>query len=103
MKKPWLEIELNVADDTVDKAGLQEHLRKEALLALFADRERLAFMELLRQRGSLQHFRGSTICFAHGVIKKTIWDLAVGNGPGRRCCPHSGSFLFADHLSHPRR
>jgi predicted HTH domain antitoxin len=56
-----LEIEVNVADD---KATLQEHLRKEAILALFADRripagkaadelglERLAFMELLRQRG----------------------------------------------------
>jgi predicted HTH domain antitoxin len=59
-----LEIEVNVADDLADKAGLQEHLRKEAILALFADRrisagkaahelglERLAFMELLRQRG----------------------------------------------------
>jgi predicted HTH domain antitoxin len=51
-----LEIEGNV--------GLAEHLRKEAILALFADRkitagkaacelglERLAFMELLKQRG----------------------------------------------------
>jgi predicted HTH domain antitoxin len=59
-----LEIEVNVADDAADKAGLQEHLRKEAILALFADRritagnaarelglERLAFMELLKRRG----------------------------------------------------
>jgi predicted HTH domain antitoxin len=58
-----LEIEVNVADDLADKAGLQEHLRKEAILVLFADRkipagkaakelglERIAFMELLRQR-----------------------------------------------------
>ena len=45
---------LNVADDAADKAGLQERLRKEAILALFADRripERIAFMELLMQRG----------------------------------------------------
>ena len=55
------------------------------------------------QSGSFQHFRASTICVAHGVIKKTIWDLAVENGPGRRCYPHSGLFLFADHLSHPRQ
>lgn len=47
-----------------DKIALQEHLRKEAILALFADRripagtaarelglERLAFMELLKTRG----------------------------------------------------
>ena len=33
-----LEIEVNVADDAADKAELQEHLRKEATLALFADR-----------------------------------------------------------------
>jgi predicted HTH domain antitoxin len=59
-----LEIEVNVADDAADKAGLQEHLRKEAILALFADRripagkvarelglERIPFMELLKQRG----------------------------------------------------
>jgi predicted HTH domain antitoxin len=59
-----LEIEVNVADDAADKAGLQEHLRKEAILALFSDRripagkaarelglERIAFMELLKQRG----------------------------------------------------
>jgi predicted HTH domain antitoxin len=59
-----LEIEVNVADDAADKAGLQEHLRKEAILALFSDSripagkaarelglERIAFMELLKQRG----------------------------------------------------
>lgn len=59
-----LEIEVNVADDAADKVELQEHLRKEAILALFADRkitagkaahelglERLAFMDLLKQRG----------------------------------------------------
>lgn len=59
-----LEIEINVADDLADKIALQEHLRKEAILALFADRrisagtaarelglERLAFMELLKTRG----------------------------------------------------
>jgi predicted HTH domain antitoxin len=58
-----LEIEVNVADDAADKVELQEHLRKEAILALFADRkipagkaarelglDRLAFMELLKQR-----------------------------------------------------
>jgi hypothetical protein len=33
-----LEIEVNVDDDAADKAALQEHLRKEAILALFADR-----------------------------------------------------------------
>ncbi len=59
-----LEIEVNVADDAADKVELQEHLRKEAILVLFADRkitagkaahelglERLAFLELLRRRG----------------------------------------------------
>ena len=59
-----LEIEVNVADDAADKVELQEYLRKEAILALFADRkitagkaahelglERLAFMDLLKQRG----------------------------------------------------
>src|ERR1017187_571769 len=30
-----LEIEVNVADDAADKVELQEHLRKEAILALF--------------------------------------------------------------------
>ena len=59
-----LEIQVNVADDAADKVELAEHLRKEAILALFADRkitagkaahelglERLAFMELLKWRG----------------------------------------------------
>ena len=59
-----LEIEVNVDGDAVDKARLQEHLRREAILALFADRKmpagkaaqelglgRIAFMELLKQRG----------------------------------------------------
>jgi predicted HTH domain antitoxin len=59
-----LEIEVNVAEGGVDKAGLQERLRKEAILVLFADRkipagqaarelglERLEFRELLKQRG----------------------------------------------------
>jgi predicted HTH domain antitoxin len=59
-----LEIELNIADDAADKVELQERLRKEAILALFADRkipagnaarelglERIPFMELLKQRG----------------------------------------------------
>jgi len=59
-----LEIEVNVAVDDADMAELQEHLRKEAILALFADRKitagnaarelglgRLAFMELLKRRG----------------------------------------------------
>jgi predicted HTH domain antitoxin len=59
-----LEIEVNVADDAADKASLQERLRKEAILAIFSDRripagkaahdlglERIAFMELLKQRG----------------------------------------------------
>jgi len=59
-----LEIQVNVADDVADKVALAEHLRKEAILALFADRkiaagkaahelglERLAFMELLKRRG----------------------------------------------------
>ena len=59
-----LEIEVNIDDDAADKASLQEHLRKEAILALFGDRripagkaahelglERIALMELLQQRG----------------------------------------------------
>jgi predicted HTH domain antitoxin len=58
-----LEIEVDVAEDAADKARLQEYLRKEAILALFADRKipagkaaqelglgRIAFMELLKQR-----------------------------------------------------
>jgi len=59
-----LEIEVNVADDAADNAALQEHLRREAILALFSARripagkaarelglDRIAFMELLQQRG----------------------------------------------------
>ena len=59
-----LEIEVNVADDSADNAALQEHLRREAILDLFSERripagkaarelglERIAFMELLKQRG----------------------------------------------------
>ena len=59
-----LEIQVNVADDAADKIELQEHLRKEAILALFAGRKiaagkaarelglgRLAFMDLLKRRG----------------------------------------------------
>ena len=59
-----LEIELDIAADTAVMAGLQEHLHKEAILALFAGRKipagkaaqelgltRIAFMDLLRQRG----------------------------------------------------
>ena len=59
-----LEIEIDVADDAADKAQLREHLRKEAILALFADHKipagkaarelgltRISFMELLKQRG----------------------------------------------------
>jgi predicted HTH domain antitoxin len=59
-----LEIEVNIADDVADKVELQERLRREAILTLFADRkitagkaahelglERLAFMQLLKQRG----------------------------------------------------
>jgi len=58
-----LEIEVNVAEDAAYKAQLGEHLRKEAILALFADHKipagkaahelgltRIAFMELLKQR-----------------------------------------------------
>jgi predicted HTH domain antitoxin len=58
-----LEVEVNVADDAVDKTQLQEHLRKEAILALFADRKipagqatrelgltRIAFMDLCQKR-----------------------------------------------------
>src|SRR5436190_19644090 len=59
-----LEIELNIADDAADKFELQERLRKEAILTLFADRkipagtaarelglDRVRFMELLKERG----------------------------------------------------
>jgi len=59
-----LQIELDVAEDSVDKRQLEEHLRKEAILVLFAERKipagrasselglgRLEFMELLKRRG----------------------------------------------------
>jgi predicted HTH domain antitoxin len=59
-----LEVEINVAEGTIDKHELGERVRKEAILALFADRKipagqaardlglgRLEFMELLKQRG----------------------------------------------------
>jgi predicted HTH domain antitoxin len=59
-----LEVEINVTEGTIDKHELEERLRKEAILALFADRKipagqaardlgmgRLEFMELLKQRG----------------------------------------------------
>ena len=59
-----LEIEVDVRDGTIDKKRLEEHLRKEAILTLFAERKipaghatralgltRRQFMELLQQRG----------------------------------------------------
>lgn len=59
-----LQIEVDVAEESVDKQQLEEHLRKEAILSLFADRKipagraarqlglrRLDFINLLRQRG----------------------------------------------------
>lgn len=59
-----VEVEINVAEGTVDKRELEERVRREAILALFADRKipagaaarelglgRLDFMDLLRQRG----------------------------------------------------
>src|SRR5258707_7052924 len=59
-----LEIEVDVRDETVDKKQLEAHLRKEAILALFADRKmpsgqaarelglkRMEVLELLPQRG----------------------------------------------------
>src|SRR3954452_23044584 len=36
-------------------------------------------------------------------LKETIRDQAIWRGPGRRSYQHSGLFLFADHLSHPRQ
>jgi predicted HTH domain antitoxin len=54
----------NFAEGTIDKHELEERVRKEAILALFADRKipaghaardlglgRLEFMDLLKQRG----------------------------------------------------
>lgn len=59
-----LQIELDVAEESVDRQQLEEHLRKEAILTLFSERRipagkagrelglpRLEFMELLQQRG----------------------------------------------------
>ena len=59
-----LEVEINVAEGTVDQRELEERVRKETILALFADRKipaghaarelglgRIEFMELLKQRG----------------------------------------------------
>ena len=59
-----LQIELDIAEESVDKHQLEEHLRREAILTLFAERkipagkaaralclERTGFMELLKQRG----------------------------------------------------
>ena len=59
-----LEIEVNVPEGSIDKSELQERLRREAVLALFADRKvpagqasrdlglgRIEFMDLLKQRG----------------------------------------------------
>lgn len=59
-----LQIEIDVAEEAVDKGQLEEHLRKEAVLSLFADRKipagraarqlglgRRDFLELLKQRG----------------------------------------------------
>ena len=58
-----LEIELDVRDETVDKKQLEERLRKEEILELFADRKmpagrasrelgltRIEFMELCHKR-----------------------------------------------------
>jgi|SRR6266404_1146018 len=59
-----LEIEVDVRDDMIDKKQLEEYLRKEAILTLFAERKipaghaaralgltRRQFVELLQQRG----------------------------------------------------
>lgn len=59
-----LEVEINVAEGTVNKRDLEERVRKETILTLFADRklpaglaarelglDRLDFMELLKKRG----------------------------------------------------
>ena len=59
-----LEIEIDIGDESVDKKQLEEHLRKEAIIALFAEGKmpagranralgltRLQFMDLLQQRG----------------------------------------------------
>lgn len=59
-----LEVEINIAEGTINKHEIEERVRKEAILALFADRKipagqaarelglgRLEFMELLKPRG----------------------------------------------------
>jgi predicted HTH domain antitoxin len=59
-----LEIEIDVGDEAVDKRQLEAHLRKEAIISLFAQGKmpagranralgltRLQFMDLLQQRG----------------------------------------------------
>ena len=59
-----LELEINVDESTIDRRQLEARVRKEVILALFADRkmpagqaarelglQRLEFMELLRERG----------------------------------------------------
>jgi len=59
-----VEVEINVAEGTMDKGELEARVRKEAILTLFADRRipagqaardlgltRLEFMELVKQRG----------------------------------------------------
>ena len=58
------QIELDIAEGSVDKQRIEQHLRKEAVLTLFAERQipagraarelglgRIDFMELLKQRG----------------------------------------------------
>lgn len=59
-----LEVEINIAEGSIDKRELETRVRKEAILSLFADglipagqaaRDlglgRIEFMELLKQRG----------------------------------------------------
>jgi len=59
-----LEVEINVAEGAIYKRELEERVRKETILTLFADRKipagqaaldlglgRLEFLELLKQRG----------------------------------------------------
>jgi predicted HTH domain antitoxin len=59
-----LQIELDIAEESVDREQIEEHLRKEAILTLFSEHRipagkagralglpRLEFMELLKQRG----------------------------------------------------
>ena len=73
-----LEVEINVAEGTIDKRELEERVRKEAILALFADRKIpagqaardlgpgwLEFMDLLKPRGVPLH---------------SLYDLRLGSG-----------------------